>query len=262
LPRGPRKERAIGPSIRDPKLRVLRVWDLPSGQGRTYSLAHLTDESWFGFDTLRFGPDDSLYAAGAGAGGVVRLILPTDDNGTVSSETLYAAGASGFDLSADGRKMLVWASRTPGTDRFEELLVLDLVDHTKRRIATHGRSLWIGAIDASGRAIVTGDVNGTVRVGPISGEEPHLLLGGHTGVVWSVAISPDGRWIASVGDEAIQLWPTPDVTKPPLHTLPHEKLMAKLDALTNLRVVRDPTAATGWKLDVGPLPGWKDALLW
>jgi WD40 repeat protein len=252
----------MNPSIRDPKLRVLRVWDLPSGQGRTYSLAHLTDESWWGFDTLRFGPDGSVLAAGAGAGGVVRLILPTNESGTVSSETLYAAGASGFDLSADGRKMLVWASRTPGTDRFEELLVLDLVDHTKRRIETHGRSLWIGAIDASGRAIVTGDIDGTVRVGPISGEEPHLLLGGHTGVVWSVAISPDGRWIASVGDEAIQLWPTPDVTKPPLHTLPHEELMAKLDALTNLRVVHDPTAATGWKLDVGPFPGWKDVPHW
>jgi hypothetical protein len=54
----------------------------------------------------------------------------------------------------------------------------------------------------------------------------------------------------------------PDVTKPPLHTLPHEELTAKLDALTNLRVVRDPTSATGWKLDVGPFPGWKDVPGW
>ena len=40
------------------------------------------------------------------------------------------------------------------------------------------------------------------------------------------------------------------------------ELMAKLDALTNLRVVRDPTASTGWKLDVGPFPGWKDVPTW
>jgi len=54
----------------------------------------------------------------------------------------------------------------------------------------------------------------------------------------------------------------PDVTKPPLHTLPPTELMAKLDALTNLRVVRDPTSATGWKLDIGPFPGWRDVPTW
>jgi WD40 repeat protein len=250
------------PSIRDPKLRVLRVWDLPSGQGRTFSLAHLTDASWRGFEGLRFARDGSLLAAGAGAGGVVRLALPADANETVSSETLYAAGASGFDLSADGRQLLMSASRTPGADHAEELVALDLVRHTTRRIDTHGQRIWGYAIDPSGRVIVTGDIDGVVRVGPITGEEPHLLLGGHTGVVWSVAVSPDGRWIASVGDDAIRLWPMPDVTKPPLHTLPHAELMAKLDAFTNLRVVRDPSSSTGWKLDVGPFPGWKDVPTW
>lgn len=67
-----------------------------------------------------------------------------------------------------------------------------------------------------------------------------------------LAVFPDGRWIASVGDEAIHLWPMPDVSKRPLHTLPHAELLAKLDALTNLRVVRDPAAATGWK----DVPTW------
>ena len=43
----------------------------------------------------------------------------------------------------------------------------------------------------------------------------------------------------------------PDVTQPPLHALPHEELLAMLDALTNLRVVRDPDSPTGWTLDAG-----------
>jgi hypothetical protein len=81
-------------------------------------------------------------------------------------------------------------------------------------------------------------------------------------MVYSLAISPDERWIASASDESISLWPMPDVTKPPLHTLPHAELMAKLDALTNLRVVRDSTSATGWKTEVGPFPGWKDVPTW
>ncbi len=90
-----------------------------------------------------------------------------------------------------------------------------------------------------------------MRAGPPTGEEPHLLLG-HKGAVYALAISPDERWIASATEESISLWPMPDVTKPPFHTLPHAELLAKLDALTNLRVVRDAASATGWK----DVPTW------
>jgi len=110
--------------------------------------------------------------------------------------------------------------------------------------------------------IVTSDTEGVVRAGPATGGEPRLLLGGHSGVLWSVDISPDGKWVASVGDEGIRLWPTPDMTKPPLHTLPHDELMAKLDELTNLRAVRDETSSTGWTLEVGPFPGWERVPEW
>jgi hypothetical protein len=77
-----------------------------------------------------------------------------------------------------------------------------------------------------------------------------------------LAASADARWIASSSEDAFLLWPMPDVTKAPLHVLPHRELMARLEALTNLRVVRDPTAPTGWKPDVGPFPGWKDVPTW
>ena len=54
----------------------------------------------------------------------------------------------------------------------------------------------------------------------------------------------------------------PDLSKPPLHTLPRNELIAKLKALTNLRVVRDDLSPTGWKLEVGPFPGWKTVPTW
>jgi hypothetical protein len=38
--------------------------------------------------------------------------------------------------------------------------------------------------------------------------------------------------------------------------------MAKLDSLTNLRVVPDPSSSTGWTLDFGPFPGWEDVPTW
>jgi WD40 repeat protein len=92
----------------------------------------------------------------------------------------------------------------------------------------------------------------------LAGDAPHVL-GGHVGPVDSVAISPDLRWIASSGeDNTLRLWPMPDLSKPPLHTLPHDELIAKLRSFTNLRAVRDPKSSTGWTVELGPFPGWKN----
>jgi WD40 repeat protein len=117
------------------------------------------------------------------------------------------------------------------------------------------------AVDASGEVLVTGDNQGTVRVGRLAGGEPHLLLG-HSGVVVSVAISPDQRWIASAAGTQIRVWPMPDLEKPPFHTLSYDELMAKLRSFTNLRTVEDASSSTGYRTDIGPFPGWKDVPTW
>jgi WD40 repeat protein len=243
-----------------PGQRVLRVWDLPSGREQRHSIAHLLDADWSGFNDMAFAPDGSLYVAGKG--GVRRLRLPTEPGGTVSAETVYAAGVAQLNLSRDGKLLLVTAGHSREQMAVqEELLLLDLAGHSPRRITTHGSQLQRARLSASGRVIVTGGADGILRAGKVSGEEPHLLFG-HKGPVFGLAISPDERWIASSSDESISIWPMPDVTRPPLHTLSHAELLAKLDALTNLRVVRDEASSTGWKLDVGRFPGWKDVPSW
>jgi WD40 repeat protein len=116
-------------------------------------------------------------------------------------------------------------------------------------------------MDATGKRIASGDSSGAVRVGRATGEEPHLLLG-HSDLVLAVAFSPDGQWIASASGDEIFLWPMPDLEKAPLHTLPHDELIAKLHTLTNLRVVRHERSSTGWTIELGPFPGWRDVPTW
>jgi WD40 repeat protein len=264
----PQRRRAVASpfnfsGIAEPEARVLAAWALPSGPRRIHSVAHLTDAKWQGYwqdSGMALAPDGRVYVGGPG--GVRRLTLPSAPGGAVSSETIHAAGTAFLDLSRDGRLLLVTASRAKGPlDPHDELVLFDLAAGTSRRITAHGTRLFWGRLSPSGRVVVTGDHDGVVRVGPVTGEEPHLLLG-HKGPVNGLAISPDERWIATSSDESISIWPMPDVTKPPLHTLPHAELLAKLDALTNLRVVRDPASSTGWKLEVGPFPGWKDVPSW
>jgi hypothetical protein len=67
---------------------------------------------------------------------------------------------------------------------------------------------------------------------------------------------------ASTPGSEIRLWPMPDLSKPPLHTLPREALIGKLGSLTNVRVVEDKAAPTGYKLDLAPFPGRRDVPTW
>ena len=41
-----------------------------------------------------------------------------------------------------------------------------------------------------------------------------------------------------------------------LLTLPYDDLLARLRARTNLRVVRDTTTPSGYRVETGPFPGW------
>jgi WD40 repeat protein len=142
------------------------------------------------------------------------------------------------------------------------LLFLDRETGTTTVLTRHGDRVWSVAMDAAGTIAASGDRDGVLRVGRTDGAEPHVLLG-HEGLIVDVEIDPLGRWIATGGKDAtVRIWPMPDLSKPPLHTLPHDELMAKLKSLTNLRVVRDEASATGWTLTHDPFPGWETVPSW
>ncbi len=232
-----------------PSLRHISVWDVASGEQITVLAQGESAE----FANPQFVGDGHLMALDRS--GLRRWNIESGE-----SELLYKGSIIGYAASADGRRVLL--KEAPTADETESAIFVNLDTGAKTPLASRGDRIGAVSLDAAGEIAVTGGPDGTIRVGSVTGEEPHLLLG-HEHAVTALAVDPLGRWIASGSmDTTVRLWPMPDLSKPPLHTLPHDELIAKLKTLTNLRVVRDEASATGWKLEVGPFPGWETVPTW
>ncbi len=229
---------------------LIHIWDLDTGERITLRPEHgkpVTD--------LEFTRDGRLISA-------ARAGLQLWDLQTGSATLVDPRPVLELDQSRDGRLLLAsqWGDG-PNAGEVETVL-FDLVAETSRPLDSHPGSGLV-ALAPDGRFAVTARPGGEgpARVGRMDGEPPHLLFG--QGGFHRPTISPDGRWIAALpGDETIRLWPTPDLSRPPLQTLPRQELLAKLDQLTNLRVVRAPESQTGWRLDLDPFPGWEVVPSW
>jgi WD40 repeat protein len=255
---------AVAPMfVADGETAPLVVADLHDGTRHDYPLREPGVEYQDGYaasaNYLKYQADGRLLIAGGNG------IRRWDPRSGAIQKVMWGHRFAALDASRRG-DVVVALVGTLSASRLRlfdpELVVLDPEGRVVRRIEGHGHALTPTlALDPSGRILATGDANGVVRVGPVAGGEPHLLLG-HSGPISRVAIAPDGRWVASASGNEVRLWPMPDVSRPPLHTLPQGLLLSTLRSLTNLRVVRDPLSATGWSTQVGPFPGWGEVPSW
>jgi WD40 repeat protein len=231
----------------DRKMAVYRVWDVATGD--EVAVLDLPDRE-FNFGSS-FASDGRLLIATSK--GVVAWDVTTGDH-----EVLVGIDAALVAASEDGRRLLVIEMGEGGINQKAagSPLFFYLDAGTTTRLETHGASPFYVALNRDGTVAVTQGADGFIRVGPVTGEEPHLLMVGFD--IGVATIDPLGRWIASSGG----LLPMPDLSKPPLHTLPRAQLIAKLETLTNLRVVSDPESSTGWKLTHEPFQGWETVPTW
>jgi len=243
---------AAAGGTQDPRERLIRIWKLTTEAETDESriLGPVDGPGAEGFLGLSFTADGTALITTGESG--VRLWQLSDGSSRYLGPGLSAA------LTRDGRHLYTaWTDIDGGTG---EVAVVDLETGARRPLETHGHRAGVVRLDPTETKLITAGFDGVIRVGPVSGAEPHLLLG-HQDVVTSIAISPDGRWLASgSSDQTIRVWPMPEGK--PFHTLPREEFLDRLRALTNLRAVDDPTSPTGYRLEAEPFTGWGDAPTW
>jgi WD40 repeat protein/DNA-binding winged helix-turn-helix (wHTH) protein len=245
---------AAGSGSHVPEQALVRVWDLDSGEVRKLDAG----DGEPSYDMM-FTRDGGLWVASGTKlrcwqpdGDPPRVVVDLDLSVPDGTEVIFDG------LSTDDRLILLGGVGS----LLGRLWIQDLNTHDSRELSSHAGRAGLAGLDPTGQIVISVDGQGGIRIGPVTGEEPHLLLG-HEGDVTALAVSPDGRWIATGGeDSTIRLWPMPDLSRPPLHTLPRDELIARLKTLTNLRAVEDPDSPGGWKIEAGPFPGWDTVPEW
>ena len=226
---------------------IIRVFDLDTGDVKDFDPGDGKDIA-----SVAFLADGGLLSSSFG--GLRRIDLATG-----SSQLLLAQPGLAF-LGPDGRHVLLLRTENPN---FPEgtATVYDLKEQRGWPLRTHGNQVTLMNWDPSGRRVVTGSRDGIVRVGPVTGEEPHLLIGHHA-PVWGVRVDATGRLVASASEDGtVRIWPVPDGR--PLHTWPLGELLEKLRSLTNVRIVRDVSTSTGYRATFLPFQGWdRDPPIW
>ena len=239
----------------------VEVWDLNSGEIRMLD-SRVGDEScgWGeGFEgvvwSTKFTSDGRLLTAGVA--GLRLWDLEKGTNILLRPCRNDAATATLLAASLVDRFLLAEINVRQKTSAVS---VHDVRSDSSHELISHGNRVSAVALDPSGEIVVTGDYDGVVRAGPITREEPHLLYG-HELEISSLAVSPDGRWIASGSqDGTIRLWPMPEGQ--PFHTRSYEEILQRIRTLTNVRVIADGASETGYRVEVGPFPGWKTVPVW
>ena len=223
---------------------VLRIFDLQTGEVRTLNPGDGHDIA-----SVSFLPDGDLLTSSFG--GLRRYDLETG-----SSELLKIPPGIAF-LGPDGRHVLLLETKNENFP-IGTASVYDLRTGRGLPLATHGDQVTLMAWDPSGTRVVTGSRDGIVRVGRVTGEEPHLLIG-HRAPIWGVRVDPSGRLIASASEDGtVRIWPMPEGQ--PIHTWPRDTLLEKLRSMTNVRICNGtPRCPQGTRATFQPFTGWAQA---
>ena len=290
--------------VSDPLGRYVLANSMVNGEAYLIPLDGSPPRSLGGFKSITGGvalsKDARRAAVGSACYGTDYLPDP-DDRGVIriwdlasgDLQLLKSGGTAGFNgiWFLNGERLVSCST--------EGLLLWDLTRGTHEVLSTR-EHLYLGGLDASERYLVVDTPLGATlwdlerraeRVLPIPSD-----------IISSLAISPDGRfvaagttdgevWVLSLDEEepyvmlghegnvgALFIPPASDRVysaatdgtvriwdvphSRPLHNLPIAELLATIRAQTNLRVVVDAKAEKGYRVEYDKFPGWKTAPIW
>ncbi len=126
-----------------------------------------------------------------------------------------------LSISADGGR--VFAGDDRGQVRWGDFIGQELYSLSSGH---DGQILWHG-LTVDGRRLATASVEGTVRLWDLhmNSPEPRVFTNGSS--LWDAKFSPDSRWFASAGSEAVEIRDTD--TGALRHQLPLTHLLTRLD---------------------------------
>jgi WD40 repeat protein len=166
----------------------------------------------------------------------------------------YAINTVAF--SPDGNRLVSCAATYSPESSPGEVKIWNVEDG-RELFAEEGDAAWDAAFTADGALVVLGNQDGSVTLRPISGDGETRLLDGHATAVQSVAVSPDGRLIAS-GDFSgkIKIWDAAtgeeldELGEPSAHGQSVDSLMFDSDGRRLVSGSRDLTAKV-WDTESG-----------
>jgi serine/threonine protein kinase/WD40 repeat protein len=222
----------------------IEVWDLATRNSRILSGSKVAR-----IIRIVFSQDGSLFSGDVN--GTIRRWNLADGSTTEIAKSRRKGEISGMAISNDGRLL----AASTWTDKTSELSIHDLQNGKSSIISSHGNRVESVAFDPKGTKFITGDSDGLIRVGSVTGETP-LLLFGHRSEIVDIQVHPNGNWILSGegGNPIVRLWRMPKGK--PIQLLPLKEFQNVLREMTNVRVVPDENLPGGHRTELDKFAGW------
>ena len=178
--------------------------------GPSRSISHLPEANFPLEQTLEAGESihslavspNGAWIAGGGEDGTV-YVWDREGN-LVTRFTEHSQRVNDLDFSADSSSFLASAS-SDGTARLWNVGSRNLI-RTLRQDGNSQSALAV-AFSRTGQSIMVGRRNGSIELWDSRTGEMRTSLGGHLRGTTSLAIHPNGRWLASSGsDRTVKIW--------------------------------------------------------